>query len=370
MFPGQGSQIRGMGEPLFDRFSELVEQADQVLGYSIRELCVEDPRGELNRTEFTQPALFVVNALTNYAKLEDGEETPDFVAGHSLGELNALLAAGCFDFKTGVKLVKKRGELMSRAEKGAMAAIVNVSKEQIESTLVEHKLTQIGIANYNTPTQIVISGLADEIAKAEPLFKQGNTRFYPLNTSGAFHSRFMQPAMDAFAKFLKSFKFADPTIPVIANYTAQPYERRKIADNLAKQIANTVRWSESVQYLLALAKERGEDVTFAELGPGDVLTRLVETIRILTPGSSSPRSVSASARGPAGDGGMPDSADAASKVATWNSCFPVGTKVKSLVFDYHDLETRTAAMVLFGHRAAVYMNGYNGYFELDELVAI
>lgn len=382
MFPGQGSQAKGMGGPLFDRFKQLVEQADEVLGYSLAELCADDPRNELNQTRFTQPALFVVNALTCYAKLEDSGETPDFVIGHSLGEFNALLAAGCFDFATGVKLVKRRGELMGQVENGAMAAIVNASKEQIERMLAEHGLANVGVANYNTPTQIVISGLANEIEKAEPLFQRDAMRFYRLNTSGAFHSRFMQPARETFGKFLKTFKFADPAIPVISNVSARPYENRKIADGLAKQVTSTVRWCESIQYLLALAQQRGEAITFTELGQGDVLTRLVHTIRQLTPdvtaqtvdGESALVTAATSASEPesTSEANSPRTApaDVAGKVAAWNRLYPVGTRVKSLVFDYSDLETRTEAIVLFGHRAAVYVKGYNGYFDLDELAAI
>ncbi|MGO4778772.1 acyltransferase domain-containing protein, partial [Lysobacter sp. 2RAB21] len=129
MFPGQGSQARGMGGDLFDAYPELTAKADAVLGYSIKELCLEDPRRELGKTQFTQPALYVVNALSYYKRIQDTGETPDYLAGHSLGEFNALLAAECFDFETGLKLVKKRGELMSQATQGAMAAIVNATRE-------------------------------------------------------------------------------------------------------------------------------------------------------------------------------------------------------------------------------------------------
>lgn len=369
MFPGQGSQAKGMGESLFERFNKLTDEADEVLGYSIRQLCVEDPRNELNQTRFTQPALFVVNALTGYARLEDTGERPDFLVGHSLGEFNALLAAGCFDFATGVKLVKKRGELMGQMGSGAMAAITNANREQVEKMLAEHELTHIDVANYNTPTQIVISGLADEIEKAQPLFQFGTMRFYPLNTSGAFHSRFMQPAREAFAKFLKSFKFADPTIPVISNVSAKPYGNRKIADGLAKQITGAVHWCESIQYLLELAAQRGEEITFDELGPDDVLTRLVQAIRVQTPGAAVDKAASETAQPYDTKTHSAQPTDAAARVAEWNRRYAVGTRVKSLVFDYADLETRTEAMVLFGHRAAVYLKGYNGYFDLGELVA-
>ena len=124
IFPGQGSQAKGMGGDLFNEFKELTDTADKVLGYSIKELCLEDPRSELNKTQFTQPALFVVNALTYYKRIQETGKKPDYVAGHSLGELNALLAAECFSFEQGLKIVKKRGELMSEAPSGGMAAIL------------------------------------------------------------------------------------------------------------------------------------------------------------------------------------------------------------------------------------------------------
>ena len=158
MFPGQGSQARGMGGSLFDEFPELTDKADKILGYSIKELCLEDPRKELKNTQFTQPALYVVNALSYYKRIQETGETPDYVAGHSLGEFNALLAAECFDFETGLKLVKKRGELMSQATDGAMAAILNANREQVETLLKENGFKNVDIANYNAPLQIVISG--------------------------------------------------------------------------------------------------------------------------------------------------------------------------------------------------------------------
>ncbi|SUX55274.1 acyltransferase domain-containing protein [Chromobacterium vaccinii] len=151
MFPGQGSQYKGMGGDLFDGFKDLADKADGILGYSLRELCIDDPRGELNQTRFTQPALYVVNALSYFRKLEEGSGKPDFLAGHSLGEFNALMAAGCYDFETGLKLVQKRGELMGEVSNGAMAAIVNAGKEEIESALAENGLSNVFIANYNTP---------------------------------------------------------------------------------------------------------------------------------------------------------------------------------------------------------------------------
>lgn len=371
VFPGQGSQAKGMGGELFERYPDRVRQADAVLGYSIRQLCLDDPDDQLGRTQFTQPALYVVNALSYFARIDDGAAPPDFLAGHSLGEFDALMAAGCYDFETGLKLVKKRGALMGQVSGGAMAAVLNASKEQIEALLAEHGLDDVGLANYNTPSQIVISGPAEQLAKAEPLFRQGKMRFYPLNTSGAFHSKFMLPAREKFAKYLKTFKLAAPKIPVISNVTAREYEAGELAQTLSAQIASTVRWSESVQYLLELAAERGEEMTFEEIGHGDVLTRLVQTIKLQTrkPEPEAAQASAAPAAAPAAAAAAePVHGDAAGKVAAWNRAHPVGTRVRSLLIDRTDLETRSEALVLFGHRAAVYMKGYNGYFDLDEVV--
>jgi malonyl CoA-acyl carrier protein transacylase len=363
MFPGQGSQAKEMGGDLFDRYKELVDKADSILGYSIKELCLEDPRDELGKTQFTQPALYVVNALSYYRK-RDEAGAPDFVAGHSLGEFNALLAAGCFDFETGLKLVQRRGELMGKVTGGAMAAVVNASKEEIEAILKENGLHDVYLANHNTPSQIVLSGLEADIARAEQCFQQGKMRYYPLATSGAFHSAFMKDAMQSFGELIKEFTFAPPQIPVLANVTARPYRSDSLLETLSAQIASPVRWCETIQYLLAAAASRGQDAQFEEVGHGDVLTRLFYTIKQQTPQAviqalaetEFPRERAAPAK----------AGSAEEKVIAWNKRYPVNTRCKSTVAA-DLLETRTEAIVLFGHRAAVYMKGYNGYFDLDEL---
>lgn len=372
MFPGQGSQSKGMGAALFDEFPQLTEQASNILGYSIRELCLEDPRQELNRTQFTQPALYVVNALS-YLKKSQELGRPDFLVGHSLGEFNALQASGAFDFATGLELVRRRGELMAQVSSGGMAAILNATKEEIEDTLKRNGLHNVDLANYNTPTQIVISGQADEVARAQEFFQQGKMRFYPLNTSGAFHSRFVRGAQDQFREFLARFSFSKLTIPVIANTTARPYEDGSIHGPLANQIASTVRWSESIQYLLAQGLKRRREPEFTEVGHGDVLTKMFFTIRQQTPESALAAYLvpEVDADLVSGQSGEPAPArTAAEKVAAWNRKHPIGTRAKSLSLDYPPLETRTEAMVLFSHRAAVYMKGYNGYFDLDELTPV
>jgi len=383
MFPGQGSQFRGMGEGVFDRFAELTEKADEILGFSIKELCLEDPRKELNKTQFTQPALYIVNALSYYKILEDKGVEPDFVAGHSLGEFNALLAAGCYDFEVGLKLVKKRGELMSQAPQGGMAAILNGSKEQIESILERNGLHNIDLANFNTPSQIVISGARDEIGMAQEFFQEGGMSYFPLNTSGAFHSRFMEPVKEQFLEYLKKFELSDLKIPVIANVTARPYNNQDVVKNLSEQLASGVRWSESIQYIMAQAS----DMEFEEVGSGEVLTKIYRSILRETPKiiaieddvNEMPVKVSSDSSGnniinknsQRDNDNLEDVLTVAQqKVAEWNRNNPVGTRVKSNVDEYGELETRTQAVVLFGHRAAVYMKGYKGYFDLDELTLI
>ncbi len=383
MFPGQGSQAKGMGGSLFDEFPELIEKADKILGYSIKELCLEDPRRELSKTQFTQPALYVVNALSYYKKVQDTGIKPEYVAGHSLGEFNALLAAECFDFEAGLKLVKKRGELMAQAEGGAMAAILNASKSEIIEILQKNGLTNIDLANYNSPLQIVISGAIEEIGAAQSLFAYGNVMYYPLNTSGAFHSRFMLPAKEKFEQYIKRFKLNDPVIPVLSNVTAKLYESEQIFNNLSQQIASTVLWSDGIQYLMSIARDAGTEMEFVEIGFGDVLTKMIKNIKIQTaqldakdnnrinPVSSDDKVVpSASLVLDSKVESAPVNGNAAILVEQWNKKFPVGARFKSNVTNYSELETRTKAMVLFGHRAAVYMKGYNGYFDLNEIAPV
>lgn len=390
IFPGQGSQMKGMGEGLFDAFPKLTKQADDILGYSIEDLCLNNPDQKLNQTQFTQPALYVVNALSYAKKIQQNEDNkPDFLAGHSLGEYNALQAAGVFSFEAGLKLVKKRGALMSQAKNGAMAAVLNCPETQIHEILKEANLNAIDIANRNAPSQVVISGLKEDIDKSQSYFEKAEVMFVPLNTSGAFHSRYMKDAEAEFAKYVKKFKFSEPGIPVIANVTAQLYELEVVAENLIRQLSNCVRWSDSIRYLL----EQGE-MEFEELGVGDVLTKLIGYIRkdwVASRGAAEDESEQKSeAVDKTGDhakvGGSLNNKEREAKekvevktttqpdgsvspeemVEQWNRTYPVGTKVLSDFYD-EELETRTEAMILFGHRAAVYMKGYNGYFDLREV---
>ncbi|MBB4952063.1 trans-AT polyketide synthase/acyltransferase/oxidoreductase domain-containing protein [Agrobacterium vitis] len=279
IFPGQGSQHIGMGKDFFDRYPREVQLADRILGYSVRDLCLNDKEGRLNQTNYTQPLLFFVNALHERETRDRGDPLPSMVAGHSLGEYNALLAAGVFDLETGLRLVAKRGELMSKAEPGSgMAAVIGLDGEAVAAVLAKANLDRLDIANINSPTQVVISGLLADIAAAQPVFEAAGARYVKLNVSAAFHSRYMRPAQEEFSRFLAQFQFSAPRFPVIANVTARPYATGDIAHLLTQQITGSVRWVESVRYLLA----QGE-VEFQELGPKRVLTDLVKQIRPLGP---------------------------------------------------------------------------------------
>lgn len=273
LFPGQGSQVKGMGKDLFGKFPEQVTMANNILGWDIEEVCLRNPDSNLSNTQFTQPALFFVSALT-YLEASQNLGQPDFLAGHSLGEFNALHAAGVFDLETGLRLVKKRGELMGQAKEGGMAAILGLNKGKILEILKEHKLDNIDIANENSSGQTVISGNKISILELKPIIEGQGGVFFPLNVSAAFHSRYMKPASQSFSSYLQGFDFDSPKIPVIANVDAKPYRHDLIKDHLANQIVSPVKWNDTVRYLIA----QGVD-NYHELGPGNVLTKLTTQIQ-------------------------------------------------------------------------------------------
>lgn len=273
-FPGQGSQQRGMGNDLFEKYPEQTAAADRMLGYSIAKLCTLDPERQLKNTEYTQPALFVVSALSYLDRVDQDPVPPDFLVGHSLGEYVALFAAGVFDFETGLRLVKKRGELMASASGGTMAAIIGVDETTVGSVLEEAGLNALDLANHNAPDQFVVAGPADQIDLACAAFEKKGARAVRLNVSAPFHSHYMQSTAEAFSKFLDGFTLRPLSIPVFSNVDAQPYPADAVKDKLVRQIASPVRWTETVQRLMGLG-----DFEFIELGPGQVLTRLVAQIR-------------------------------------------------------------------------------------------
>jgi malonyl CoA-acyl carrier protein transacylase len=214
----------------------------------------------------------------HYLKEMNGRQRPKYLAGHSVGEYNALFAAGAFDFLTGLKLVQKRGELMSQVHNGGMGAVVGLTVEQIQAVLREHALEALDIANHNAPTQTVVSGPLEEIKRAGPLLEQAGAKlFVPLPVSAAFHSRYMKDAAAAFDAFLGGFSFQPLAGQVLSNVTGTLYPagdpNTTIRPLLVRQIASPVLWAPGVRYLVA----RGAS-SFKEMGPGNVLTRLVQQI--------------------------------------------------------------------------------------------
>lgn len=275
VFPGQGSQAKGMGKELFDEFPDFCKIADSCLGYSIKALCLENPGNNLSNTRYTQPALYTVSVMEYLKSIKNGESIPDFVLGHSIGEYAALFAAGVFDFESGLKLVQKRGELMARANGGKMAAVIGLKYDEVRTVLSDNSMTDIDIANYNSLKQIVISGPADSIIRAEKIFSavEGCKRYVVLNVSGAFHSRYMEEAKEEFKNFLKEFKFNTPSIKIISNVYARPYDSSRIKEILAEQITSTVQWTDSIRYLMGL----GVDM-IVQKGPGFVVQNLANKI--------------------------------------------------------------------------------------------
>ncbi|MCZ8284096.1 MAG: ACP S-malonyltransferase [Bacteroidia bacterium] len=275
MFPGQGSQFKGMGEQLFQEFPEAVKAANHALGYDIAELCLLDPDQKLNQTNYTQPALFFVNYL-NYQKYLQSNAAPDYFIGHSLGEFNALNAAGVFDFETGLKIVQKRGELMFSIGGTGMAAVIGADFEEIEA-LLQANFPDIDIANINTASQIVISGKTESLDHAADFFEEEGLVYIPLKVSGAFHSRYMTPVKDQFRSFIETMPLSKGSIPVISNYTAvaYPQDRETVILNMVNQIDSPIKWLQSVESLMNLGESN-----FIEIGAGEVLTNIIKKINI------------------------------------------------------------------------------------------
>ncbi|MEU1047229.1 ACP S-malonyltransferase [Streptomyces sp. NPDC005897] len=312
LFPGQGAQRRGMGRELFDRYPDAMAAADRILGFSVRELCLGDAAERLTDTRYLQPALFVVNELTRRA-CAAREPAPDYLAGHSLGEYNALLAADAFDFETGLALVARRGELMGRATGGAMTAVVGPGAARIVDLLAEAGIDDVDLANLNSSEQVVLSGPAESLRRAAgAVTAAGAGRCVPLRVSAAFHSRYMADAAREFAAFLAGFELRDPRVPVIANVTARPYRRGEVGRLLAAQVHSAVRWSESMGHL----RSRGVD-RVVEQGPGRVLTGLWDAAvkDAANRSAAEPRSAAGSAPAPAAAAAAPDGAPTAGRAA-------------------------------------------------------
>lgn len=277
MIPGQGSQFRGMGQDVFPRYPGLTRFASELLGYDLAALCRDDPDGLLADTAYTQPALFFVNALHLFERERREERAADHFLGHSLGEYNALLAAGVFDLETGLRIVRRRAELMAGAVGGGMTAVMNTSEDRLARMFAEGGVEGVDIAAFNTDAQLVVAASGPVLGAAHETLRNRGVRFVPLRVGGAFHSRYMEPARREFAAFLEGFTFHEPRVPVISNVTARPHESRALRERLAEQLVRPVRWTDSIRYLMSL----DGPLEYQEVGGKD-LTRMVEHIRSAT----------------------------------------------------------------------------------------
>ncbi|WP_405161934.1 ACP S-malonyltransferase [Nocardia sp. NBC_01499] len=274
VFPGQGSQFPGMGKELFDEFPDLVREADAVLGYSVREVCMEPGGARIAQTRYAQPAIYTVNVLTYLRFQRRSALRPSYLLGHSLGEYCALFAAGAFDFATGLALVARRGDLMAEADDGAMAAVVGLTAEQVEAVAASRPDGGIWVANLNTPQQVVISGSTEQIRAARADFlASGATRYVVLPVSGAFHSPLMATAQARFTEVLAAAPIRELRIPVVANLSGELHADAGLRTSLAAQLSGPVRWADSIRMLLA----RGE-TRFIETGARRVLTPMIAKI--------------------------------------------------------------------------------------------
>tara|TARA_A100001015_G_C14965461_1_gene702749 strand:- start:403 stop:1326 length:924 start_codon:yes stop_codon:yes gene_type:complete len=277
VFPGQGSQFIGMGKDLYENNADsklLFDQANEVLGYSISDICFEGPEDALNKTQHTQVAIFIVSACI-YQLFAKANLNIAAVAGHSLGEITSYYATGVLDFESALKIVIKRGELMGEAAQqssGSMAAIIGLDLATIESTI--NAIEGVKIANYNSPVQYVISGISDAVSTAcQSLSDAGAKRVVPLPVSGAFHSELMAPSVPKFQDYLTNFTFNSASHPIILNRSVEPVtDASSLQENLPIQIQSPVRWIESIHYL------SNQTSSFIEVGPGKVLSGLIKKI--------------------------------------------------------------------------------------------
>ena len=281
LFPGQGSQYAGMGKSLAERFpvaQEIFSEADAALGFSISKLCFEGPAEALQLTENTQPALLTVS-IAAFRVLEGQGLKPDYVAGHSLGEYSALVAAGSLSFADAVRLVRKRGQYMQEAVPagiGAMAALLKLPENKLDSILSEAAQGEVvSAANLNSPDQIVIAGHAGAVARAVDLAKAaGARRAVILPVSAPFHCSLMKPAQERLGADLKSTEFRDLLTPLVNNFQARLIRSGADArEGLYQQVPNPVRWTESIRTLASEGVMR-----FIEVGAGSVLTGLLRNI--------------------------------------------------------------------------------------------
>jgi len=283
LFPGQGAQAVGMGKDFHAEVpaaARLFDDIDQLAGRALSSLCFEGPAEELKRTINTQPTILAASLAAWVTYEASGGPKPDFVAGHSLGEFTALFAAQALSLKYVIPLVERRAQLMEECPPGAMSAVIGVPAEKLTALCQEvsdshkEKGQIVVVANFNTREQIVVSGHPEAVAELGIAAKAAGGKVIPLSVGGAFHSPLMVEASSKFNTLIAETHFEEARIPVVQNYTAQPSTSAlAIKEALSKQMRNSVRWCESIEYMLG----QGVDC-FIELGPGKALSGMVKKI--------------------------------------------------------------------------------------------
>lgn len=278
VFPGQGSQAVGMGLDVFNNYDiakEIFNKADNVLEKKISKLCFNGPDEDLKQTINTQPAILTTSLALLETFKKVSQVTPDYVAGHSLGEYAALYEAGVLSLEDTLKLIQKRANAMSKAQGGSMAAVLALSDEKVKETLSQVKSGYVDVANYNCNGQVVITGEVEAVKEAATLLaEQGAKRVLPLAVSGAFHSKMMKDASEEFENGLENIEINDAKIPVITNVdAAETTSADEFRVKMPKQIYSSVYWTQSILKMI----ENGVD-TFIEIGNGKVLAGLIKKI--------------------------------------------------------------------------------------------